>query len=104
MRRTGQIFRVTGTEAIEVILGDYSGNGVIDAADYNVWRDTFGAQGPDLRADGNGDGVVNVSDYNIWRDRFEQVSNGADLPEPATGMALLCVLAAYWTTARRRRG
>ena len=104
VRRTGQIFRVTGVEAIAEMLGDYNANGIIDAADYNVWRDTFGQQGPGLAADGNGDGVVNVSDYNIWRDGFEEVSEGVDLPEPATGGALLCALVLCWTAARRRRG
>ena len=26
--------------------GDYNGNGVVDAADYTVWRDSLGQTGP----------------------------------------------------------
>ena len=56
------------------LRGDYSGNRIVDAADYNVWRDTFGDEGPDLPADGNGDLVVNSPDYNLWRDNFGNVA------------------------------
>ena len=35
---------------------DYNGNGKIDAADYNVWRDTLGLPGTGLAADGNANG------------------------------------------------
>ena len=35
------------------LAGDYNGDGVVDAADYTVWRDTFGQTGADLAADGD---------------------------------------------------
>ena len=37
------------------LLGDYNGDGRVDAADYTVWRDSEGATGSGLAADGNGD-------------------------------------------------
>ncbi|MCA9188726.1 MAG: dockerin type I repeat-containing protein, partial [Planctomycetales bacterium] len=51
---------------IEQILveGDYNGNGIVDAADYTVWKDTFGSS-DDLIADGNGNGIVDAADYTI---------------------------------------
>ena len=55
------------------IAGDYNANGVVDAADYSVWRDSVGATGP---ADGNHDGVVDQLDYDIWRDHFGSGSAG----------------------------
>ena len=60
------------------LVGDYNGNGKVDAADYNVWRDAFGSS-DDLRADGNGNGIIDAADYNLWRDNFgstEAVSAG----------------------------
>lgn len=49
--------------------GDYSGDGVIDAADYAVWNDTLGSI-QDLRADGDGNGTVDSADYAIWKKNF----------------------------------
>ena len=50
--------------------GDYNGNGVVDAADYTVWRDFFGRTGSGLAADGDGNGTVNTMDYDFWKSRF----------------------------------
>ena len=49
---------------------DYNKNGVVDAADYTVWRDSVGQTGPGLAADYNGDQVVNQKDYDAWRFHF----------------------------------
>ena len=67
--------------------GDYNGNGVVDAPDYIVWRDTFGSDGPDRRADGNENGRVDAPDYVIWRDNFGD-QRGAQVPEPS-GIAIV---------------
>ena len=41
------------------ILGDYNHDGVVDAADYTVWRDTYGQSVTENSgADGNGDGMI----------------------------------------------
>ncbi|MCA9260542.1 MAG: hypothetical protein KDA61_15120, partial [Planctomycetales bacterium] len=50
------------------LLGDYNGNGSVDAADYTIWKDSFGQSGQDLAADGNGNGVIDAADYTIWKD------------------------------------
>jgi hypothetical protein len=58
--------------------GDYSFNGVVDAADYVVWRNTVGSP-DDLRADGSGptfgvpDGVVDDLDRVFWKKNFGNV-------------------------------
>lgn len=80
--------------------GDYNRDGIVDAADYNLWRKTFGSR-TQLQADGNGDGVINGADYNYWRQRFGNLlppgagSLAASIPEPSTALLLLTA-AAFW--------
>lgn len=75
------------------LQGDYNGNGVVDAPDYAVWRDSLGQEGIDLPADGSGNGTVDENDFNIWRANFgAQQGAGSSsaqiVPEPATAMLL----------------
>jgi hypothetical protein len=69
--------------------GDYDHSGVVDAADYNLWRSTFGTTGSNLHADGNHNGVVDGADYLIWR-RYRTSGSGAGvelvnaIPEPSS--------------------
>jgi hypothetical protein len=51
--------------------GDYYADGIVDAADYLVWRKMHGRNvSPFSGADGNGDGVVDQEDYTVWRANF----------------------------------
>ena len=85
------------------LAGDYNGNGAVDAADYNVWRDSFGST-INLVADGNQNGTVDAADYNIWRDHFGDVAtSGASLPEPAGWLLLVAGLLPAAIGAPRRR-
>lgn len=52
--------------------GDYNRNGLVDTADYVVWRKTLGtvvATAGD-GADGNLDGTVGPEDHGVWRENF----------------------------------
>ncbi|HEX2477234.1 MAG TPA: hypothetical protein VHK01_20935 [Lacipirellulaceae bacterium] len=80
--------------------GDYNGNNVVDAADYVVWRETFGqnvSQG--TGADGDQSSIIDAGDYNFWRMRFgtvvagSSVGTGSGVPEPTTAAILLGALA-----------
>lgn len=58
------------------LRGDYDGSGVVDAADYVVWRNTLGST-KDLRADGDGNGTVDPDDYEFWKANFGASASGA---------------------------
>lgn len=85
------------------VLGDYNGNGIVDAADYTIWADSFGSMIA-LGADGNGNGVIDAADYTIWADNFGAsigVNNSLlAVPEPTTFMSVVC---GSWLVASRRR-
>ena len=75
---------------INVGQGDFNYDGIVNAADYTVWRDTLGST-TDLRADGNGDGVIDAGDYTSWEAKFgttyaSGAGSAAAVPEP-TSMA-----------------
>jgi hypothetical protein len=78
--------------SLVVAPGDYNTNGVVDAADYTLWRDTLGST-DDLRADGNGNKSIDAADYAVWKSNFGTTySNGggelSTVPEPASGVLL----------------
>lgn len=91
---------------------DYNQNGIVDAADYVIWRKTLGqaAAPPGSGADGNADGTVNAPDYTLWRAHFGNpfgAGSGANLstngiPEPSS-CVLLTIGALVIMTARRAR-
>jgi hypothetical protein len=75
---------------------DFNLDGVIDAADYAIWRANIGtsADASFEKGDANGDGVVDSADYVLWRHTVgpaTSLSNFAGsglavntVPEPAT--------------------
>jgi fibronectin-binding autotransporter adhesin len=78
------------------VPGDYNQNGIVDAADYVVWRKNIGP-GSLQNEGGISPGTVDSADYSFWRSRFGAASGAgaaldrAAVPEP--GSALLLVLA-----------
>lgn len=62
------------------LVGDYNRNGVVDAADYPVYRAQLTAGvsvAPYTGADGNASGTVTTVDYLIWRNNFGNTIGGA---------------------------
>jgi hypothetical protein len=95
---------------LKVVAADYDKNGIVEAADYNVWRSNFGST-TNLAADGNGNGKVDAADYVIWRQNIGNIRGtpgagsgslvSGGVPEPAS--AVLALFAALGFAARRPR-
>jgi hypothetical protein len=67
------------------LFGDYNQNGVVDTADYVVWRKTLTNSVTRFSgADGDGDGTVDPEDYGVWRSHF-----GQTVPAPAAGSGVV---------------
>jgi hypothetical protein len=81
--RYGADFLVADVGLVSV-AGDYNNNGIVDAADYALWRKSPSTYGG------------NPAGYTTWRSRFGQTSGSgagaganAAVPEPATAMLLM---------------
>jgi hypothetical protein len=91
--------------AIAMLLGDYNENGLVDAADYVVWRKQFGS--PTALPNDDTPGVGN-DDYARWRARFGNTLSGSGasvsvaIPEPGS-LAMLTVAMGIVTSVKRRR-
>ncbi len=86
------------------MAGDYNNNGVVDMADYVLWRN-----GGPLANEGDNAGTVDAGDYTYWRAHFGNTSGsgsslgGGAVPEPtALLLGLIATLAFSFTSSRNR--
>lgn len=70
--------RIVGKLELNVAgaVGDYNDNGLVDAADYTVWRDSLGTATVLPNRDPGSTGNVSQADYAAWKSAFGQ--SGAD--------------------------
>lgn len=87
--QAGQVLYDLLPDLPDAHLGDYNGDGTVDAADYTVWRDSLGSSGAGLAADGDGNNVIDTNDYSIWRANYGNSSGAgsvSSVPEASTGV------------------
>jgi autotransporter-associated beta strand protein len=103
---TSQLY-TDGLLKVGGVIGDYNHNGLVDAADYVIWRKSIGSF-TNLAADGNNNGLIDQADFNVWRSQLGQTAGSgagatanAAVPEPAT-MVLLVFVVACWCLGRGR--
>ena len=99
-----------GGRSFQVVHADLlkeTTDGVVNAADYTVWRNSLGQNvAAGTGADGSGNGMIDLADYNAWKMHFGEHSGsgtGAAIPEPSTlllavtGVLMICL----WRHAAR---
>jgi hypothetical protein len=107
------LYEPTSVSLVAYLPGDYNRDGITDAADYVVWRNSLGqlvALGSG--ADGDFDGEITEADYQMWRSHFGQtagIGSGAltdaypaSIPEP-TALRFACLVATQFFASHRFR-
>jgi hypothetical protein len=105
--RTLQLFVIPALPP--TLAGDYNDDGVVDAADYTVWRNNLG--GSSLTNETVTLGVVDAADYDEWKANYGSMSPGGgsaaspSVPEPSTpALIFAAALAAVSIRPHTRRG
>jgi hypothetical protein len=76
--------------------GDYDQDGSVSVSDFARWKELYGTNEP--AADGNGNGLVDAADYTVWRNQMAVHSAAKTIPPQiapeATGFSMiaLCLL------------
>ena len=89
--------------------GDFNGDGLVNGADYTLWRDSNGTTGDLLAADANGDGMVDSTDYAMWAAGFGQAAytvvppqTSVTVPEPSSAVCVVTLGGLAYVSRRRR--
>jgi len=85
--------------------GDFSGDGVVNLADYTLWRDQLGSTTPlpNDTTNGTANGTIGSAQYELWSTQFaannSTLQATKEVPEPASLWVALAVLSIF---AQRR--
>lgn len=84
-----------------LLAGDYNQSGIVDAADYSVWRDNLGGPAGSLPNDADG-GTIGLAQYATWKANFGMSlsSAGHHVPEPIS--VLLWIMVFHFHNSARR--
>jgi autotransporter-associated beta strand protein len=103
------LLQVTTFIAPPLLIGDYNSNGIVDAADYTVWRNALGTSTVLNNRDPANMGNVSQNDYASWKTNFGATLPGAgslnssgSVPEPVS-LVMLLMGGGLWGASSRRR-
>jgi T5SS/PEP-CTERM-associated repeat protein len=89
------------------VPGDFNANGVVDAADYVMWRNSAGTMSS-LPNDGGIGGTIGAAHYNLWRTNFGHIAGSAAgasataaVPESAASLQMILAIGVLATWRRR---
>ncbi len=86
-----------------VAAGDFNGDGLVDAADYTVWRDNLNGNESALGGAGDGSGTVDAGDYALWASSYSgSASLATAVPEPVGTLMLILALGGCGISTSRR--
>jgi Glucose / Sorbosone dehydrogenase len=103
-KHDGRVRRIAAVSGL--VPGDYNDDGVVDAADFVVWRKNLGTD--NILPNTPTPGPIDETEYERWRANFQSSVPGGEggdagrIPEPASALLLLTSLLA--AAAGRRRG
>jgi hypothetical protein len=90
-----------------ILVGDYNNSGVVDAADYVVWRQNLGQTIALPNRDQNNNGPISAADYNSWKANFGRTNLGSSalhasaVPEPSSLAILMASMLGLILTCSR---
>jgi len=79
-----------------ILAGDYNRDGVVDAADYTVWRNTLGTNVLSQLgkgADGDASGTIREADYDVWKTHFGGASGSGGIAVPESASVTIAMIA-----------
>jgi hypothetical protein len=96
-------FSIDSISAIPPLAGDYNRDGKLTTNDYSEWQRAFGKLGGEyLYADGNHNGVVDAADYVVFRNMASIGATGLAVPEPRIAVMAAAAVASFaaWSFTR----
>jgi hypothetical protein len=93
----------------EAIPGDYNNSGIVDAADYNVWRDHLGQTFALPNRSAANSGPIATADFSFWKSQFGQHAgssagdNGSGAVPELSSLMLLVTGCVAGLVVRRRQ-
>jgi hypothetical protein len=96
--------RYTNVAPADLLPGDFNDDGVVNAADYTVWRDNLGAAVA-MPNEVSSNGRVSQEDYDTWRAAYgssAESTQAVATPEPgALSILVLAIVAMSFTRLQR---
>lgn len=78
-------------QSVSALPWDFSGNDVVDFADFVMFSNVFGqsGEGDNAKFDLSGNGTIDFADFVDFSNHFGEAAGVANVPEPGTGLLLL---------------